>query len=85
MARGMQWKAISQAAKKGYSHLSGCSVRSEVQNKESRRRWRYHGENVVNVHMIPPLVADILASSRRRRPNEIPFDPPLVNVMIILL
>jgi hypothetical protein len=46
---------------------------------------RYHGENVINVHVIPPLVADILPSSRRRRPNEIPLNPPLVNIMIILL
>jgi hypothetical protein len=35
MARGMQWNAMSQAAKKGYSHLSGCR---QIRNRTEKQK-----------------------------------------------
>jgi hypothetical protein len=45
---------------------------------------RYHGEDIVDVHMIPSLIANILATARRSRALLISFNPTFVDEVIIL-
>jgi hypothetical protein len=45
---------------------------------------KYHGEDIVDIHMIPSLITNILATARRSRALLISLNPTFVDEVIIL-
>jgi hypothetical protein len=96
MARGMQWKAYSEERgerrekRTRISLEKGGKAREKKSNRVPNRKKGVlplirHRENVLNVHVLPLLVANVLALGRRGRLSWVSLDPLLLNEHVELL
>ena len=87
MARGIQWKALSQAAKNGYSQESGIDKMSSACTAEHVSR-RSVGSSSLSAHgltVFPLRVSDTHPVGRRRRHVRVAVSPLIPNEVVVLL